>query len=153
MLIGLAAIVIIVGVVGAVLINSLDLNLHKDKIQQVMLDKTGRELQINGEISASFFPWVGLSLQDVTLANASDFPEEVFAKVVSSDLKVELLPLIGGNLNVNLVELHGLELNLQKNQDGLTNWEDLMSNTAVVETSNGADDIVQEVEALSLIHI
>ncbi len=138
---------IIVGVVGAVLINSLDLNLHKDKIQQVMLDKTGRELQINGEISASFFPWVGLSLQDVTLANASDFPEEVFAKVVSSDVKVELLPLIGGNLNVNLVELHGLELNLQKNQDGLTNWEDLMSNTAVVETSNGADDIVQEVEA------
>lgn len=147
LVLGLLAIIVIVGVIGTVLIKNLDLNLHKDKIQQVVLDKTGRELQINGEISASLFPWVGLSLNEVTLANAPDFGEEAFAEVVSSDVKVELLPLIGGNLNVNVVELHGLKLNLRIAEDGRTNWEDLMSTTAVVETSNGADDIVQEVEA------
>lgn len=141
------ATIVVVGGIGLLLIKNLDLNLHKDKIQQVVLDKTGRELTINGEISASLFPWVGLSLNDVTLANAPDFGDAAFAKVVSSDVKVELLPLIGGNLNVNVVELHGLELNLHKAEDGRTNWEDLMSTTTVVETSNGADDIVQEVEA------
>ena len=147
LILGLLAITIVGGVIGTLLIKNLDLNLHKDKIQQVVRDKTGRELQINGEISASLFPWVGLSLNDVTLANASDFSEEAFASVVSSDVKVELLPLMGGNLNVNVVELHGLQLNLSKDEDGRTNWEDLMSTTGVVETSNGADDIVQEVEA------
>ncbi len=146
LLLGLIALVVVIGVVGALLIKNLDLNLHKDKIQQVVLDKTGRELQINGEISASIFPWVGLSLNDVTLANAANFSDSVFARVNSSDVKVELLPLIGGNLNVNLVELHGLELNLQKDADGRSNWEDLMSTTGVVETSGG-DDVVHEVEA------
>lgn len=143
---GLLLLIVIVGVAGTLLINNLDLNLHKDRIQQVVLDKTGRQLHINGEISASIFPWAGLSLSDVTLANAPEFGDQVFARVRSSDVKVELLPLIGGNLNVNLVELHGLELNLQKAADGRSNWEDLMSTTAVVESSS-SDNVVQEVEA------
>ncbi|OED39256.1 hypothetical protein AB833_17185 [Chromatiales bacterium (ex Bugula neritina AB1)] len=147
LLLGLIAVVALVVIAGAVLINTIDLNRHKDRIQQVVLDKTGRELQINGEISASFFPWIGLSLNDVSFANALNFAGADFAKVSSSDLRVQVLPLLTGTINVNLVELHGLELTLQKDSDGKTNWDDLMSTTAVVETNNGTDDVVQEVEA------
>ncbi len=147
LILGLIAVIAVVAIVGVVLIKNLDLNRHKDRIQQVVLDKTGRELQINGEISASFFPWVGLSLNDVSFANAPEFVGQVFAKVSSSDLRVQVLPLLSGDVNVNRVELHGLELTLQRDSDGKTNWDDLMSTTAVVETNNSTDDVVQEVEA------
>ncbi len=147
LILGTIAVVAILLIVGTLVIKNLDLNRHKDRIQQVVLDKTGRELQINGEISATLFPWIGFSLNDVVFANAEGFSGDVFGKVTSSDLKVQLLPLLTGSVNVKLVELKGLELNLQRDADGKTNWDDLMATTAVVETDNGTDDVVQEVEA------
>lgn len=147
LILGTIAIVAVVLIVATVVVMNLDLNKHKDRIQQVVLDKTGRELQINGEISASLFPWIGFSLNDVTFANADGFTGEFFGKVTSSDLKVQVLPLLTGNINVKLIEFNGLELNLQRNADGKTNWDDLMATTAVVETDSGTDDVVQEVEA------
>ncbi len=143
---GLIALILIVAVVGAIVISRLDLNHHKDRIEALVFEKTGRQLQINGQINASIFPWIGLSLTDVTLANSEEFSGSDFASVVSSELQVDVLPLLMGRVNVQTVELHGLSLKLQRDADGKTNWDDLMATTAVVET-NAGDDILQEVEA------
>ena len=146
-LFGVLAVVMVIIVLGVLFISTLDVNLYKDRIQQALFDKTGRQLQFGGDIKASFFPWIGLQLNDVALANAEGFGSGPFAVVRSSDVKLELLPLISGNLNVDVIELHGLELNLHVNADGVANWEDLLETTTVVETETAEEDVLQSVEA------
>ncbi len=146
LVLGVVAVICLVAVLAVIIISNLDVNRYKDKIQQAVFDKTGRQLQIDGEINASFFPWIGLQLNDVALANAEGFKSGPFAVVRASDVKLELLPLISGTLNVSLIELHGLQLNLQVDQDGVANWEDLLDTTTVVETETGEDDVLQSVE-------
>ena len=136
----------IVAVVGVIATNSLGTNHQKGRIQQLVQEKTGRQLQIDGEVRASVLPWVGLSLNDVTLANSSDFSESKFAGVQTIRLRMQLLPLLLGQFKIDAVELYGLSLELQRDADGKTNWDDLMSATTVVETDVG-DDVIQEVEA------
>ncbi len=144
--IGLIALILIIAAVVTFAISSLDLNHHKARIEKLVLDKTGRQLQINGEIHASVFPWIGLALHDVTLANSVEFQDSEFATVRSGEFQVELLPLLFGNVNIQSVELQGLSLKLLRDADGKTNWDDLMAATAVVETDAG-DNVVQEIEA------
>ena len=143
---GLIAVLAIIAVVGVIAVNSLDPNRHKDRIQQLVQEKTGRQLHINGEVQAHFLPWVGLSLTDVTMASSADFSESNFASVQTTELRMQLLPLLIGQFKIDTVELQGLSLELQRDADGKTNWDDLMSTTTVVETDVG-DDVMQEVEA------
>ena len=49
-----------------------------------------------------------------------------------AEVKVKLLPLLKKSVEVNTVELKGLNLDLQRAADGTTNWDDLVA-------ANGAD--------------
>jgi len=117
-----------------------------ERIEQLVLEKTGRDLQISGEVNARLFPRLGLSLQNVVMGNAAEFADTEFAAVESSELQVEMLPLLVGNIKIKSVTLHGLSLKLQRDSDGKTNWDDLMATTAVVATETDSS-VVQEVEA------
>lgn len=143
---GMTALVVVIVVVGALAISQLDLNHHKARIERLALEQTGRQLQINGQVNATVFPWLGLTLQDVRMANAVDFAEPNFATVTASALQVEVLPLLFGKVNIKTLVLEGLSLNLKRSADGKTNWDDLLATTAVVETES-EDNVLQEVEA------
>jgi len=82
------------------------------------------------------------------LANAEGFPADNFAKMDSADIKVKILPLLKREVNINSIELHGLAMNLQRNADGTTNWDDLAKHesTTTTETEEG---ITAEVEGNS----
>ena len=141
--IALAAIVLVVGVLA---VSHLELRQHKERIEQLVLEKTGRQLQINGSVNLQVFPWPGLSVQDVIMGNAAEFTDAEFATVQSSEFQVEVLPLLVGDIKIKSVSLQGLSLKLQRDTDGKTNWDDLMATTAVVATETDSD-VVQEVEA------
>ena len=145
-ILGLTALLAVVLVVCVLVINHLDLDRYKHRIEQMVFDKTNRQLQIDGPVNVRVFPWVGLRLQDVTFGNAAGFSDNEFASAQSSELQLELLPLLVGKLKVKKLELQNLSLHLRRDADGKTNWDDLMSNTAVVETESDGD-VVQEVEA------
>ena len=141
--IALAAIVLVVGVVA---VSHLDLKRQKARIEQLVLEKTGRQLQINGSVNLQVIPWPGLTMQDIVMGNAAEFADSEFATVQSSEFQVEILPLLTGTIKIKSVDLQGVLLKLQRDSDGKTNWDDLMSATAVVATETD-DDVVQEVEA------
>jgi len=86
-------------VFGALLfVSTFDLNLHKERIEQLVFERTGRVLSIDGAVEAQLVPWAGLILNDMTLANAPGFEPTPFARVRNSDVQLELLPLLAGNL-------------------------------------------------------
>lgn len=102
-----------------------DLNDFKAQIEAFVQDNTGRTLNIEGEIELSVFPWLGITTEKMTLNNAEGFSAQPFAEIRQSQIKVKLLPLLFNQVEVSEVVLKGLNLNLLRNSQGLSNWDDL----------------------------
>lgn len=133
---GLCVLVLLVGVGMAALVYLVDWNDFRDTIQNQTKKHTGRDLTIAGDLNPSVFPWVGVSIGDISLANAEGFGTSPFAKMGSADVKVELLPLLKKEVNVRTVELQGLTLDLQRAADGTTNWDDLVTSSGATTTTD-----------------
>jgi AsmA protein len=144
----IVVLVLIVGVGIAAMVNLVDWNNYKDTIQNQVKEQTGRDLEIAGDLNPSFFPWAGLSIGKIAIANADGFGDSPFASITSADVKVKLLPLIKREINVRTVELKGVQLDLQRNADGTTNWDDLLQNatTTTTTTESGNAEVTKEVE-------
>jgi AsmA protein len=89
--------------------------------------QTGRQLDFGGELSLSVFPWLGVEAANVTLGNAPGFGPEPMVHVAEVEVRVKLLPLLHGDVEIGHVVLEGVDLNLARNAKGTANWDDLMS--------------------------
>jgi AsmA protein len=125
----LAVVIIVLVFVGAavVLVLTVDPNDYKSLIVQQVDKATGRKLELAGDIQLSFFPWLGLQLGQAQLSNAKGFGEAPFARVEDVQVRVALLPLFRGEVRADTVRLKGLEVNLAKNKQGVSNWDDLVT--------------------------
>lgn len=130
----LLVIFIVIAMVGIVLL--VDPNDYRDEIQTAVKQHTGRDLVMEGEIGLSVFPWLGLELNRVRLNNPSGFTDEIFAAVERVNIKVALMPLFRMETRVGNLELDGLTVNLEKRNDGVTNWDDLVA-AAEAQSSPG----------------
>jgi len=63
------------------------------------------------------------------LSNAAGFQPASFAEVGEVDVRIKLLPLLAKQVEVGRIVLHDLTLNLARNTAGMTNWQDLMTQT------------------------
>ena len=116
----------------------LDVEDDRTQIEQRVEDATGRHLQI-GKLSLSLFPWVGVTLDDVIMANRSHFSSQDFMQVKHLDVQVALLPLLHQNLEIKRFVLNEPKIFLEKNAQGEGNWQDLLpaaSANAPVEPNN-----------------
>jgi AsmA protein len=99
-------------------------NAYKGRIIREVKTTMGRDLALPGDIRLSVFPWVALKLGPASLGNPAGFPDNNFVSFQQADLRVKVLPLLHGELEVGRIVLDGLELNLEKNGAGKGNWED-----------------------------
>jgi len=124
---------ILAGVVGAIiglfvagllavwlLVNPND---YKGRIAAAVKESTGRELVLRGDIKLSVFPWVALELGRASLGNPPGFGEEPFLAFNHASVRVRLFPLLAKRLEIDRVEIDGLDLRLRKNAEGAGNWE------------------------------
>lgn len=125
-LIGFVSLIVLMVVAIGILIATVDPNDHRQEITQFISDKTGRELTI-GDMQISLFPHLGLSLENAKMSNAQGFEASDFATVDKVNVGVAILPLLKGELEIDALTLHGLNLNLERNAQGVTNWDDLMT--------------------------
>ncbi|HFD32534.1 MAG TPA: AsmA family protein, partial [Gammaproteobacteria bacterium] len=114
---------ILVVVLGFAL--TLNPNDYKDDIVTLVKENTGRTLSINGDISLSLFPWIGLELGETEISNAKGFGKKPFAKISRLQVRAKLWPLFSQRLEADTLVLEGLTLNLAKNKHGISNWDDL----------------------------
>ncbi len=112
-----------------------DPNDYRDRIEQAASEQIGRSLQINGPMELSFFPWLGVEVQDVTLANAPGFAPQHMLSVHKAGLKVKLLPLISRDVQVGTLFLEDAVFNLAKNGQGKSNWQDLADQSSQEKTT------------------
>ena len=130
--------VFIIVVVIAVLafVATFDANNYKPQIIEQVESATGRDFKIDGEINLSVFPWVGLKVENVTLGNEKGFKAKHFAAIKQLDVKVNVLPLLRKEVEINIIRLHGLDVSLEVAKDQSNNW------TSLAEEKAPADDTV-----------
>lgn len=107
----------------------IDVNDYKDEISQRVEDATGRAVTIGG-IQVSLFPWVGVELEDVHLANPDGFAARDFISIRHLDVKVAVLPLLDGRYEIKEFLLDAPNVYLQRRADARTNWDDLLTSSA-----------------------
>jgi AsmA protein len=113
-------------------------NDYKGRIAAAAKESTGRELILKGDIKLSVFPWIALELGPASLGNPPGFGEEPFLAFNHAAVRVRLVPLLSKRLEMDRVELDGLDLRLRKNAEGAGNWENFGQTQKPAPSSNGA---------------
>jgi len=113
----------------------IDVNDYKNRIEQEVEKATGRHLTI-GAVQASLFPWIGVSLDDVHLANRAGFSGHDFFSVQRVHVKLALLPLLNREVEIKEFEIASPNIYLERHADGQSNWDDLTASTAKPEPSS-----------------
>ena len=103
----------------------LEPNDFKEEIANAVEDATGRNLIINGDLDISVFPWLGLKTGQLSLGNRAGFKGKSFATIESAQIRVKLIPLFSSKIEMDSLQLNGLDLNLQQLKNGKNNWADL----------------------------
>ncbi len=98
---------LVVLLVAAIIIIPLviDPNDYKDLIAEKVKEKTGRTLTLDGNLSLSIFPWLGVSTEKLTLSQPDGLSDKPFISVDKADIKVKLFSLLGDTIEVDTVVL------------------------------------------------
>ena len=121
-----------------------DANNYKPQIIEQVEKATGRTFSIDGDINLSVFPWVGLKVENVSLGNEKGFKAEQFAAIKQLDVKVNVLPLLKKEVEINTIRLHGLDVSLEVANDSANNWSSLAQTEAAAESATESEAIVAE---------
>lgn len=124
--IGAAVVVAVAAAVALGLWLFFDPNDYRGELEALVESRTGREFSIDDELALTFFPWLGVETGRLRLGQTEGFGDDDFAGVDSAAMRLRLLPLLRGRLEVGAVVLDGLRLNLARDDEGRGNWTDLL---------------------------
>jgi len=102
----------------------LNINDYKPLLVEQIKQATGRDIDF-GEIKASLFPWVGVSIEKVRMSNAAGFSSEAFIRADNLDIQVAFMPLLHREVVIKRFIIDSPHLLLERNKDGTFNWQDL----------------------------
>ncbi|MET1027962.1 MAG: AsmA family protein, partial [Dongiaceae bacterium] len=116
---------IVVGIVAIALIVPMFINLnnYKGLIAEKAKQATGRDLVIDGDISLSLLPTPGVSISGVKFGNAPGATQPDMASLEKARVKIALLPLLSGNVQISEIVLTKPVILLEKLKDGSANWQ------------------------------
>lgn len=83
---------------------------------------TGRDLSIEGKVSVAVFPALALQVGDVALANPPGFTSKDLIRLGAVDVRLKLLPLLGGKVEVDSFVLVDPVITLETDRQGRGNW-------------------------------
>jgi len=140
--IGLYIVLGFVGItaIGAgIFVVTFDANQYKPQIHEQVKLHTGRDLSL-GDIRPSIFPWLGIELQQLSLSNAKGFGAKEMLTIDRLDVRVALLPLLKREIRVDTLRVHGLQLFLAKNAQGVTSWQDILDKQLSTDAAQKTPD-------------
>lgn len=132
----LLGLVVLVGVALTVLAMVIDPNDYKDDIRQAALDNAGVELELDGDIGWSFFPWLALELNAVGVG----YPEQPqVGRLQRVEVSLSIPALLQQELQMNRLVLDGLSLNLVQKADGSNNWQPAATSSVEAASESTSD--------------
>ncbi|ARP79876.1 hypothetical protein CAL12_02920 [Bordetella genomosp. 8] len=122
--IGVAAVLALAVAAAAVFLLTFDPNAYKDRLQAWVQERYHRTLTIEGDIDATLFPRLGLTLQGVTLSepNSSD----TFASMETARMSVAIWPLLSRHIILDHASFSGVKARVVRDKQGRLNFQDLL---------------------------
>src|SRR5690554_5659521 len=111
-LIGFVAVFFLALLGVAVFLLTFDPNSYKVRVQDEVFERYQRTFLINGDISLSVFPRLGLTIRDVSLSEPNS--TDVFASIDQARVAVAIWPLLSNRLVVDHIALDGFKAWLKK---------------------------------------
>jgi len=122
--IALAAAAGAIAIAVAAFLASFDANRYKPELIDAVRERTGRALSIDGDLSLTLLPRLGLSIGPARLSGPGGRGE--FAQFDAARVGVALWPLLSRRVVVERVRLEGLKFEGVRRRDGSTNLDDLL---------------------------
>ena len=97
-----------------------------------------RDVEIGGA-ELTIFPHLGVALRDVTVGNLADFEGPPLARAGRAELRVALWPLLRGDVTVDEAVARSLDVRMQVDEDGDSNFGDLLPASGEPEPGAGED--------------
>src|SRR5512143_1275869 len=95
----------------------------KNRIIAAVEERTGRTLVIAGPVKLSVFPRLAVQLNDVALSNAPGGRADALVRLQDLDVRVALLPLLTGAVEVDRFVLRQPVVHLEVDAAGRPNWQ------------------------------
>ncbi len=128
-----------------VLPNVVDPNDYKDELSDIVKDKTGRNLSLNGDLTITVFPWLGVKTQGLTLSQPVGIDGDMVS-VDTAQLRVKLAPLLSKKVEVDTVVFERPMIKLVTLKSGLDSFSGLSDEGA----DEAQDDSATAVVALAI---
>ncbi|RLU02632.1 MAG: AsmA family protein [Ketobacter sp.] len=97
----------------------IDPNDFKGQISALVKDASGYELGLEGDLGWSFYPVLGFESSNVTLAAQLNKP---FLTIQNLAIGIQVMPLFSGQLNVDQLQVDGVDVQLLVDAGGSNNW-------------------------------
>ncbi len=133
---GIVVFIVAIAVGAIAAFKSMDINHFKDEIAAEIKIITGRDVKIAGDLSLSISSNPKLRVEGVTFANAPWGSNPEMIVLESLEAQVNLLPLVSGNIEINYINISGLDILLETNAKGKANWDFLPKTENKIEEKN-----------------
>lgn len=137
------ALIIVGGILAALVVAALVIpgflnwNQYKTQIENAVEAATGRDVAIGGDISLAILPAPAFSVKKLTLANIPGGAEPEMVSLDALDVRVRLLPLLRGEIDVDKIVLVAPRISLEVLPDGRRNWDLTAQDKAPAEEAGG----------------
>ncbi|MFP4587545.1 MAG: AsmA family protein, partial [Desulfohalobiaceae bacterium] len=120
---GLAGLLVLIVVAAYAIVATYDFNNLKPRIEQAVLDATGRQLNMQGDIELDFGLSPSLVVQEVSLENAPWASQKPMAEMERFELQVALWPLLKGQVEIKRLILVRPRLLVEKDAEDRFNFQ------------------------------
>ncbi|GAA5101558.1 AsmA family protein [Wohlfahrtiimonas larvae] len=134
----LTVVVIIALAIGGIVM-FINPNQFKPQITELVQKNANVILTIEGDIEWTFYPWLGLKVQNISVASPNT-PTVPLADIKLAQASILLKSLFNRELNINDVVLDGLSVTLLKDANGNSNWVLPENSQEVINQVESQDD-------------
>jgi AsmA protein len=155
-LFSIAILLVIVAVIA--IPQFIDPNDYKSQISAAVKEKTGFDLSINGDLSLSIFPWIGIKTGHMVLAQPNAIlrsnPEAgALADIAAIDIKVKLKPLFSRQVEVDTILLTTPRIHLITDTSGNNSLDSLGGTTDATASSQNNPKPLNQTSAIAALTV
>ncbi|TMH30997.1 MAG: AsmA family protein, partial [Betaproteobacteria bacterium] len=132
----IAGLVVLLVLAVAIFAATFNPNRYKGEIERLVKERTGRTLQLRGDLQVAVWPSLGANVNGVALSERD--PAQEFLSLEAAHASVALLPLLHGSVIVDGIRVSGLKARVVKQKDGRFNFSDLMEQPAPAQQDKQA---------------
>lgn len=134
----LTVIVVIALAIGGIVM-FINPNQFKPQITELVQKNANVILTIEGDIEWTFYPWLGLKVQNISVASPNT-PTVPLANIKLAQASILLKSLFNKELNINDVVMDGLSVTLLKDANGNTNWSFPETGKEIIDKPESQDE-------------